>query len=109
MRKGEIVIKGYVPALLPTEHITLPAGMEETVRRLSRNTHEVWSAQRLKDGWRWGETRDDSQKLHPCLVSYEELDDTERSYDREIVEQVIKGLIALGYRITEEKKGEYTK
>lgn len=110
MRREEADIKEYVPSPLRTEHIAFPAEMEEAVRLLSRNTHEVWSSQRLRDGWRYGEQRDDGQKLHPCLVPYEELDQTERGYDLEIVEQVIKGLISLGYEITrsqkEDKKGE---
>ena len=29
--------------------------------------------QKLKDGWQYGETKDDKAKLHPCLVEYEDL------------------------------------
>lgn len=100
----------YIPAPLPTEHIKLSAELQEAVRQLSRNTHEIWSAQRLRDGWIYGRERDDAKKYHPCLVPYEELDETERSYDQEIVEQVIKGLMILGFEITgactKEWKGE---
>lgn len=103
-------MKEYVPSPIHTEHIALSDEMKEVIRRLSQNTHEVWSSQRQREGWRYGRERDDRQKLHPCLVAYEELDETERSYDQEIVEQVIKGLMVLGYEITrsqgEDRKGE---
>ena len=106
-------MKEYVPSPIHTEHIALSNEMKEVVRLLSRNTHEIWSSQRLRDGWRYGRERDDRQKLHPCLVSYEELDEIERNYDQEIVEQVIKGLMVLGYEITrshgEDRKGAQMK
>lgn len=104
------MMKPYVPSPVDTENISLTEEMKELIEILARNTHEVWSCQRLRDGWKYGKERDDGQKLHPCLVAYEELSETERSYDREIVEQVIKGLMVLGYEISrsreEDRKGE---
>jgi len=43
-----------------------------------------WVELRRADGWAYGAVRDDGQKQHPCLVSYEALPDAEKAYDREI-------------------------
>lgn len=67
---------------------------------LAENTHEVWAVQRVKDGWRYGEVRDDKNKLHPGLVSYEELTEGEKVYDRNTSLETLKVILKLGYVIT---------
>lgn len=78
--------------VIDTEHIKL-------TELLAKNTHEIWAEQRLNDGWQYGEKRDDNLKLHPCLIRYEELPETEKEYDRLTAMGVIKTLLALGYTI----------
>ena len=63
----------YIPHPKNTRNVTLPDEVLALAEQLARNTHEVWAAQRLKDGWVWGPARDDAKKQHPCLVPYEEL------------------------------------
>ena len=41
--------------------------------------------ERLRDGWRYGKPRDDSRQLHDCLVSWNELTDDIKRYDRDAV------------------------
>ena len=72
----------YIPHPKDTRNVTLPDEVLALAEQLARNTHEVWAAQRLKDGWVWGPARDDAQKQHPCLVPYEELPEEEKDYDR---------------------------
>ena len=48
---------------------------------------------------RFGPHRDDGAKTHPCLVRYADLPESERAYDRTIVEEVIKAALSLGTRI----------
>ena len=67
--------------------------------RLAENAHDLWAAQRIKDGWTWGPTRDDSAKKHPCLVPYAELPESEKEYDRQAAMGTVKAIITLGYRI----------
>lgn len=47
--------------------------------------HGRWNMDRLKDGWRPGKIRDDSGKIHNCLVPWRELPEIYRKYDRESV------------------------
>ena len=89
----------YQPAPIDTSHIELNAELTDLLEQLAKNTHEVWAQQRLSDGWRYGPSRNDERKEHPGLVTYEELSETEKDYDRVVAQQVIKAIVALGYRI----------
>ena len=44
--------------------------------------------------------RDDVKRTHPCLVPYENLSESEKDYDRIMVNEALKAIIAMGYRIT---------
>ena len=92
----------YQPEPLDTSHIALRPELEALASKLARNTHEVWADKRQKEGWTYGPKRDDAQKQHPDMVAYEELTEAEKSYDCEVVTQVIKGILALGYGITKQ-------
>jgi hypothetical protein len=90
----------YHPQPLDTSSITLPAELEALTEYLAENTHDIWAAQRLAQGWRYGPQRDDVQKLHPDLVPYAELPDGEKQYDRSTAMETLKAILALGYRIS---------
>ena len=77
--------------------MTLNEDQRRIVEQLAANTHEVWAAKRIAEGWKIGSQRDDSAKTHPCLVPYDELPESEKDYDRDVVEQVLKAAIALGF------------
>jgi len=89
----------YVPKPIATGRVSLTADVQRLVEVLSRNAHEVWSERRIAEGWTLGPERDDSRRQTPSLVPYEELPSSEQDYDRLLVLQTIKAMIALGYRI----------
>jgi len=89
----------YQPEPIDTSKVTLKAEHLELIELLAKNTHELWAQQRFADGWKYGLQRDDHRKEHPCLVSYEELPESEKQYDRITVLGVLKTILALGYRI----------
>lgn len=89
----------YIPAPLDTSAVELPPFAQALAEAMARNTHEVWSAARLADGWVWGETRDDAKKQHPCLVPYDLLGESEKEYDRRTSAEAIRFLLAAGCRI----------
>lgn len=91
----------YQPQPIDTSHVTLKTEHLKITELLAKNTHELWSTQRLAEGWKYGTQRDDAKKEHPCLVPYEDLPESEKEYDRAISVGVIKTLLALGYRIVE--------
>jgi hypothetical protein len=68
-----VIFQGFTP-----EEIELMAELE----------HGRWNIERLHDGWRYGKTKDEDRKLHPCLVRWQDLPDGEagvKKYDRNAV------------------------
>jgi hypothetical protein len=88
----------YSPRPLHLTHV-LSSELEELVELLAKNAHELWAAQRISDGWTYGPTRNDQSLLHPCLVPYEDLPESERSYDRNWALSTVRAIIALGFVI----------
>ena len=89
----------YRPKPIDTRHITLPDELEALTERLAENAHDNWAAQRLAEGWTWGERRDDAEKKHPCLVPYADLPESEKAYDRRTAMETLKAILALGFEI----------
>ena len=89
----------YQPQPIPTEGVDLPAALLPLTERLAENAHDLWAAQRLAQGWRFGPQRDDTLKLHPCLVPYADLPESEKEYDRVAALGTLKAILRLGYRI----------
>jgi len=91
----------YHPRPLDTSHVALPESLTPLLEQLAKNTHEVWAAQRAKDGWVLGPQRDDARKHHPCLVPYDQLPESEKEYDRQTAREALKAVLVLGYQIQE--------
>jgi RyR domain len=89
----------YTPKPIDTSNVVLNDAQRRLVEQLAANVHDVWARKRVEDGWRHGASRNDQIKTHPSLVPYDELPDSEKDYDRVMVEQVIRAAVALGYRI----------
>ena len=86
----------YTPQPIDTTNIELNERQQHYVERLAANTHDVWAAKRISDGWRYGPTRHDSNKTHPCLVPYDELPESEKEYDRAVAREAVAVLLILG-------------
>jgi ryanodine receptor 2 len=89
----------YIPKPIDTSDVILDGEILSLSEALARNTHEVWSENRIKDGWKYGERRDDEARLHPCLVPYDELSEEEKEYDRHTSLEALKLITKLGYKI----------
>ena len=91
--------KKYTPKPVDTKEVLLPAELKELAEKIAENVHEVWSHNRMKEGWIYGTERDDSLKQHPCLVPYSELPESEKEYDRATSQETIKLILKLGFEI----------
>lgn len=89
----------YQPHPIDTSKVVLKREIAELTELLARNAHDLWAAQRLAQGWLPGPQRDDTKKLHPCLVPYDQLPDSEKEYDRVAALGTLKAILQLGYRI----------
>lgn len=61
----------------------------------SRASHDKWMETKLRDGWRYGPTKNTDTKEHPCLLPYHALPEHERIKDdvfKAIVHGYVEGL-----------------
>ncbi len=89
----------YKPSPINTDDIVLSEELLELTEKLSENAHEVWAEGRIREGWRYGASRNDAKKETPCLVPYSELAESEKAYDRNTALETLKLVIRLGYDI----------
>lgn len=92
----------YTPYPVDTSDVELPKELEVLVEQMAKNVHEVWAETRFKQGWTYGDERNDERKTHPCLVPYEELPEEEKDYDRNTAVGTLKLIIKLGFCINRE-------
>ncbi len=92
----------YQPKPIDTSNVKLPDSLNELTEKLAEHVHDIWAAKRIEEGWCYGPKRDGDQKKHPDLVSYSELPDSEKEYDRATVNETLKAIVQLGYRIEKE-------
>ncbi|MDX8399434.1 MAG: RyR domain-containing protein [Gallionellaceae bacterium] len=87
----------YQPLVPSKEEMNKAAAlMHDAVEAIAELNHDVWSDRRIAEGWRYGEKRSDDSKLHPCLVAYAHLPETEKAYDRDTAKVVVAELLRRG-------------
>lgn len=89
------------PAADPTHldwQAPLRQAIESHVDRLAKAEHLAWMDERLGNGWRAGTPRDDANRVHPSLVDWNQLTQSDHEKDRANV-RVIPDVLALaGFR-----------
>jgi len=71
---------------------------ESEIEYLSEMEHGRWNTERLLSGWRLGE-KDKINKISPYLISWPELPDNIKEYDREAVREIPNLLKKYGYTV----------
>lgn len=89
----------YKPQPIDTANIALNRELSELTEKLAENAHDNWALMRLRDGWTYGPSRNDTSKQHPNLVAYDELSEADKDLDRGTSMETIKAMLALGYEI----------
>ncbi len=59
-------------------------------------SHASWSAEKLKDGWVYGEVKDAVKKTHPCLVPYDALPDAQKFKDALFI-NTVRGVLGMPF------------
>ncbi|MEK7862333.1 MAG: RyR domain-containing protein, partial [Chloroflexota bacterium] len=94
---GAHAMSSYEPRPSATDGVELPDSLREAAERLAEHVHDVWAERRIAEGWRYGPTRDDEARTHPDLVSYADLPESEKEYDRATATETIKALLEMGF------------
>lgn len=92
-------INNYKPAPVDTTNVKLPEELTALAEAISKNVHEVWTQNRMNEGWTYGPVRDDEKRQTPCLVPYEELSEGEKAYDRNTAFATLKFIVSQGFEI----------
>ena len=72
---------------------------EDEIEALARAEHLRWCCNRRLAGWKSGSPRDDTAKIHPNLVPWNELDEPTREYDRESIRNLPELLASIGFGV----------
>lgn len=92
----------YQPKPIDTDDVILPESLLSLMEKIAENVHETWAQGRIKEGWIYGEERNDAAKTTPCLVPYDLLPEEEKEYDRITAMGTLKLIVKLGYKIEKE-------
>ena len=99
----------YIPKPIDISDVELTEDLNELREAIAENAHEIWAENRRNEGWSYGPNRDDEKKLHPDMVSYSQLPESEKEYDREMAMKTIKLLKKLGYDLIKREETELYK
>ena len=72
---------------------------KDDIETMSEMEHERWNAERFKDGWKLGRTKDVVQKISPYLVPWKDLPENVKEWDREAVIKIPEILARVGLEI----------
>jgi len=67
---------------------------------LARLEHDRWSREKIDAGWRYAPRREPQDRIHECLIPWDEMPDDLRQYDRQYVQNLPELLFKTGYAIT---------
>lgn len=98
-----MINRNYEPQPIDTSDVQLPEELNVLAEQMAKNVHEVWVKSRITQGWIYGDERNDVLKTHPCLISYDELPDVEKDYDRDTAIGTLKLICKLGFKISKDK------
>ncbi len=70
------------------------------IERMAAMEHGRWVFERLRQGWRYGAVRDNTKKVHPLLVGWEQLPLVEQEKDRNAVRRFPEVLREAGFEIS---------
>jgi hypothetical protein len=69
------------------------------IETIAKEMHEQWKQEREKNGWTYGEPRDDEKKIHPMLKPYEKLSEPQKELNRQPARLTQAKLDEVGFRI----------
>ena len=73
---------------------------EQEIEILAKMEHERWMAERLLEGWRHGEPRDDTARVNPNLLPWDQVSSATQAYNREAMKHLPVDLAAAGFQVT---------
>lgn len=79
------------------EDIPLLLLSEQDIETMAMVEHVRWAWEKRLNGFRYAPVRDDNQKMHHCLIPYDDLPEVEKEKDRVLVRLIPTLLCDIGY------------
>ena len=76
----------------------LKEAVELNIDRLARTEHLGWCAERRANGWTYATERDNDRKVHPLLVDWAQLSESDREKDRSSARSIPGWLKVAGFK-----------
>lgn len=80
----------FTPDPVNSSNIQMPNFIDGVRDRLAENLHEIWAMNKIEQGWRYADMRNDAKKLHSCLCQFEMLPLDEKQYDINLATETLK-------------------
>ena len=93
----------YDPKPVNTDDVKLDKELLMLTEKIAANIHDVWARGRMDEGWVYGEEKNSEKMTTPLLVPYEDLEESEKEYDRKTVLETLKMIITMGYDIKKKR------
>ncbi|MBF0552691.1 MAG: AAA family ATPase, partial [Deltaproteobacteria bacterium] len=77
--------------------------LESLIEILAEEEHDLWMEHKRLQGWSYGVERNDSKKIHNCLVPCRDLKETDRKKDRNAVRAFPEIAEMAGFKISRRK------
>ena len=89
----------YLPEPIDTSDIELSEDLLALTEKIAANVHDVWAVGRMAEGWTFAKEKNVELKTTPCLVSYDDLPESEKEFDRKTAMETLRFIVKMGYRI----------
>ncbi|MFH0842417.1 MAG: SpoIIE family protein phosphatase [Bacteroidota bacterium] len=93
--------RGFKPAVLSLS--------DDEIETMARVEHIRWCWDKILHGWIHGKTKDDRKKIHPSIIAYEDLSESEKEKDRELVRMIPALLQDVNYDVFHVNPGKLSK
>lgn len=94
-------LKKYTPKPVDTSQVELSEELLELAEKMAENVHEVCAKTCIEQGRTYGLERDDTNRKHICLISYDQLSEVEKVYDRNTSIETLKFIINARFVVKE--------
>ena len=71
----------------------------DELETLAAVEHERWMQEKLSDGWTYGPVRDDGKKIHPSILPFDQLSESEKEKDRNTIRDIPRVLSLIDFQI----------
>ncbi len=76
---------------------------KKTLELLAEEAHKIWMEDKIHDGWKFGPKTDVEQKIHSCLLPYDQLSEADKELDRRFIRGIPRILKTAGLKIVTEE------